>query len=91
MHAEGDELDEEEHVGDGDARQEAVDGRAVHLLAVENGDVEQVQDGAEDAHHETEIAVDAPVLLREVVQVAAHPVVAKTELLPESNLLIGGS
>ena len=30
--AEGDELDEEEHVGDGDAREEAVDGRAVHLL-----------------------------------------------------------
>ena len=60
-------------------------------LAGEHGDVEQVQDGAEDAHHEAEIAVDAPVLLREVVQVAAHPVVAKTELLPESNLLIGGS
>ena len=34
MHAEGDELDEEEQVGDGDARQEAVDGRAVHLLYV---------------------------------------------------------
>ena len=32
MHAEGDELDEEEHVGDGDAREEAVDGGAVHLL-----------------------------------------------------------
>ena len=42
MHAEGDELDEEEHVGDGDARQEAVDGRAVHLLACEHGDVEKV-------------------------------------------------
>ena len=42
MHAEGDELDEEEHVGDGDTRQEAVDGRAVHLLAGEHGDVEQV-------------------------------------------------
>ena len=40
--AEGDELDEEEHVGDGDARQEAVDGRAVHLLAGQHGDVEQV-------------------------------------------------
>ena len=32
VHAEGDELDEEEHVGDGDAREEAVDGGAVHLL-----------------------------------------------------------
>ena len=42
MDAEGDELDEEEHVGDGDARQEAVDGRTVHLLACEHGDVEQV-------------------------------------------------
>ena len=42
VHAEGDELDEEEHVGDGDARQEAVDGRTVHLLACEHGDVEQV-------------------------------------------------
>ena len=56
-------------------------------LAGEHGDVEQVQDGAEDAHHEAEIAVDAPVLLREVVQVAAHPAVTKIDLL--GLLLIG--
>ena len=36
MHAEGDELDEEEHVGDGDTREEAVDGGAVHLLRGEH-------------------------------------------------------
>ena len=42
-------------------------------LAGKHDDVEQVQDGAEYAHNQAEVAVDAPVSCRELVQVAAHP------------------
>lgn len=50
--------------------EDPVDGRPVHLLPGEDHDVQDVGDGAEDAHHETEVPVHLLVLVGEFPQVA---------------------
>ena len=55
-------------------REYPVDGRHIHLLPREDGDVEQVGDRAEDAHDDRDVAVDLGVLRREAE--VAHRVAA---------------
>lgn len=54
-------LEHDEHVGHGDAGEDAVDGSAGQLLARQHHDVQQVGDGAEHAHCEAGVAVDLAV------------------------------
>ena len=41
--------------------QDPVDGRRDHFLPGEDDDVEDVCDGAEDANHDADVAVDLPI------------------------------